>query len=148
MSVLGDWLARRGRERAHRRTPWVDPASCADVEEYAFKLMMAQTPTEEARRLIRAALARQHREAMADWEQIQRRRQAADRHDARREAAALAAQKLLREAGYVDPEEQPEPLPPLPPATGPQMLGRWVPEFDRQDATLDHDPLFDGPVSG
>ena len=149
MSQLGDWLARRQRDRARlERAPRVDPAACSSVEDYAFQLMMAQTPTEEARELIRAALDRQRREADQDWERVQRRRQATERHEARRDAAAIAAGKLLREAGHVDPDEELEPLPAPPRSSGPSMLGPWVPELDRQDATLDHDPLFDGPVSG
>jgi hypothetical protein len=149
VSMLGAWLARRQRDRARlERTSRVDPAACSSVEDYAYRLMWAGVETEEARELIRAALDRQCREAEADWEHVQRRRQATDRYEARREAAALAAGKLLREAGYTDLDGESELLPPLPPATGPQMLGRWVPEFDRLDPTLDHDPLLDGPVSG
>ena len=149
MSVLGDWLARRQRDRARLdRAPRVDPAACTSVEEYAYRLMWAGVETEQARELIRAALDRQRREAEADWEHVRRRRQATERYEARRDAAAIAAEKLLGEAGYTDPDRESEPLPPLPPATGPQMLGRWTPELDRQDAALDHDPLFDGPVSG
>ncbi len=143
MSHLGDWLARRQRDHARlERTPRVDPAACSSVEDYAFQLMMAQTPTEEARRLIRAALARQRREAAAAWEHVQRRRQATERHEARRDAAALAAGKLLREAGYADPDGELEPLPAPPRSSGPSMLGPWVPEFDRLDPTVHEDPNF------
>ena len=149
MSQLGDWLARRQRDRARlERAPWVDPAACDSVETYAYRLMWAGVETEEARELIRAALDRQRREAEADWEQVQRRRQAAERYEARRDAAALAAGKLLREAGYTDPDGELEPLPASPRSSGPSMLGAWTPELDRQDATMDHDPLFDGPMSG
>jgi hypothetical protein len=90
------------------------------------------TPTEQARELIRAALGRQRREAAENWEQVQRRRQATDRYEARREAAALAAEKLLREAGHVDADEELEPLPAPPRSSGPSMLGPWVPELDRR----------------
>ena len=82
-----------------QQTPRVDPAACSSVEEYAYRLMWAGTPTEEARELIRAALDRQRREAEENWEHVQRRRQATERYEARRDAAALAAGKLLSEAG-------------------------------------------------
>ena len=110
--------------------------------------MWAGTPTEEARELIRAALDRQRREAEENWEHVQRRRQAADRYEARRDAASIAAGKLLREAGYTDPDGELEHLPASPRSSGPSMLGPWTPELDRQDATMDHDPLFDRPMSG
>ena len=46
------------------------------------------------------------------------------------------------------PSGELEPLPAPPPPIGPSFMGPWTPELDRLDPTLDHDPLFDGPVSG
>lgn len=90
---------------------WADPASYGSAEEYSYALMTHAVPTDTARAAISVALRRfsQQRDAQdaADHERMRR----ADRREAQREGAAIASRRMLREAGWQDEDEVPEPEP-------------------------------------
>ncbi len=134
MSFLSALVA-RGRDA--RPPAALDPGRYPTPEAYAFGLMRAAVPTDEARELLRAAVRRLEAETLAGPRPESDR--SANRRAAQREAAALASRQLLREVAYVDPD--PELLPPTP-----------VPELWRPDGQpvrpLPRDPLLDGPRSG
>ena len=147
MSVLGDWLARRQRERARgEQPPWLDPARYSGPESYAVALAWYHVPADRARELLRAAIHRWERESLENWQATERRQRAADAHEARVTGATAAAERLLRDVGWREEEEPGGELMP-PPRDNTSFMGPWLPPPDGiyQRATLLRDPLLDGP---
>jgi hypothetical protein len=123
-----------------------DPARFESIESFALALMWAGTPTGEARERLREALRLWEAEQLRRGIEVDARARAVERLEALDYSAAAAAARLLREVGYRGHEDEP-PTPTLARVPG-SFMGPWLPQHDRQEATLHHDPLLDGPVAG
>ena len=147
MSLIRAFFASLADADGHREPRWKNGRAYPDPLAFSMALMHFGVETGEATELIRQDLARREREAAQHWREAGRRDREAEAYAARQDSVTAAALKVLRQAGWRDPEED-EPPPP-PPARESSFMGPWLPPADGvyQRATMDHDPLLDGPVS-
>ena len=103
----------------------LDPRNATDVESYCFALMLAGTPTDQARELLKRAVSLQNAAQDAAVARMREAEKAQEREETRRDSAMLAASRLLRELHLV--EEEPEPPP------------QFTTYFEQ---TLHEDPMF------
>jgi hypothetical protein len=97
------WIrALLSRRRKVTTVTFPDASACSSLEEYAYRLCLAGTPTPEAESLLRAARSRQ--EAQELHRPAEDPERPAERLAARQESASAAASWLLTRVGE-EPDE-------------------------------------------